>query len=84
MPVKGTNIPLKVGETINQLIGGGGGVGDPYQRDPALVEQDIAQDRVSIVQAKKAYGVVIDPTTGKVNNKETKMLRQSRFSKEIS
>ncbi|KQV77806.1 hypothetical protein ASC64_03035 [Nocardioides sp. Root122] len=41
--------------------GGGGGLGDPLLRDPALVAADVSADYVSIAHARAAYGVVLDP-----------------------
>ena len=38
----------------------GGGFGDPLERDPALVLEDVIDDYVSIERARKDYGVVIE------------------------
>lgn len=40
--------------------GGGGGYGDPFQRDPELVAYDYAQGLVSREFAGSAFGVVLD------------------------
>ena len=40
-------------------LGAGGGYGDPLDRDPALVETDIAQGRFAAEVARSSYGVVI-------------------------
>lgn len=40
--------------------GGGGGYGDPLERDPVKVEYDVQNYFVSKERAEKAYGVVID------------------------
>ena len=53
---------------------GGGGWGDPYDRDPSLVEHDCIRGLVSAEGAKR-YGVVIN--NGKVDNEATKKLRES-------
>lgn len=45
--------------------GGGGGWGDPLQRDPAAVLIDVRDSYVSIEEAARRYGVVI---TGDVDN----------------
>src|SRR5207247_6088000 len=39
---------------------GGGGFGDPLDRDPARVFADVLNDAVSEGAAKEIYGVVID------------------------
>jgi len=38
---------------------GGGGFGDPLERDPKRVLEDVADDYVSVERAAKDYGVVI-------------------------
>jgi N-methylhydantoinase B len=40
---------------------GGGGYGDPCARDPALVERDVREGKVSTAHAASVYGVVVDP-----------------------
>jgi len=40
-------------------FGGGGGYGDPLQRDSAAVAKDVRNEYVSIEQAEHSYGVVL-------------------------
>ena len=40
---------------------GGGGWGDPLDRDPEKVYSDVLEDLVSIEAAKTEYGVVLHP-----------------------
>ena len=47
---------LEPGDTITMYEAGGGGVGDPEQRDRKLVEQDIQEGHVSAAAASKYYG----------------------------
>ncbi len=54
---------------------GGGGYGNPLERDPELVANDVTEGYISIESAKKDYGVAIDPATLAVNEAETKKLR---------
>jgi N-methylhydantoinase B len=56
---------------------GGGGHGNPLEREPEMVERDVIEGYVSIEAAKKDYGVVIDPKTMKVDEEATKKLRDS-------
>jgi N-methylhydantoinase B len=58
---------------------GGGGYGDPRQRDPALVAADVADGLVSIARAREVYGVVVDATGG-VDEAATVRLRTSSTS----
>ncbi len=54
---------------------GGGGYGNPLEREPEMVEADVAEGYVTVEQAKSAYGVVIDQGTGRVDQEATKALR---------
>jgi N-methylhydantoinase B len=53
---------------------GGGGMGDPRERDPALVRQDVLDGLVSVEQARDAYGVALTPN-GALDPAETARLR---------
>ena len=44
--------------------GGGGGWGNPLERDPALVLRDVADGFISAASAHDDYGVAIDPASG--------------------
>ena len=50
---------LTVGEWIKGAEAGGGGYGDPLQRDPDRVRQDVLENWVSIESARDVYGVVL-------------------------
>ena len=50
---------LHKGEYLIEHPGGGGGFGDPYERDPQKVLDDVIDEYVSIEKAEKDYGVVI-------------------------
>jgi N-methylhydantoinase B len=56
---KGT-YPLETGELISTLLAGGGGYGDPLDRDPARVLADVADGLLTVEGARRAYGVVLD------------------------
>ncbi|WP_135822189.1 hydantoinase B/oxoprolinase family protein [Halostella litorea] len=47
------------GEMVSNRSGGGGGYGDPYDRDPEAVREDILDGYVSAEQAADRYGVVV-------------------------
>ena len=51
--------PVKAGETIRIRTTGGGGWGDPLERDPALVVRDVVWGKVSTGSALADYGVVL-------------------------
>lgn len=46
------------GDVISYLAGGGGGYGDPFERDPETVRQDVIDGYVSREAARTQYGVV--------------------------
>ncbi len=51
------------GDTIDFQSAGGGGFGNPMDREVASVESDVAYGYVSIEKAREDYGVVIDPVS---------------------
>ena len=55
--------------------GGGGGWGDPFQRDPAAVARDVRNGFVSVEAASRDYGVVVDAATFAVDDAATAELR---------
>ncbi|OGA13877.1 MAG: hypothetical protein A3H32_13320 [Betaproteobacteria bacterium RIFCSPLOWO2_02_FULL_63_19] len=55
---------------------GGGGWGDPLERDPALVAWDALEGYVSQQAARSEYGVVLEPGTLQVNIEESRRLRE--------
>jgi len=63
------------GDVIEFDSAGGGGYGDPLLRDPQAVEADVVNGYVSIEKAREDYGVVIDPTTLKVDAAVTDKVR---------
>jgi N-methylhydantoinase B len=52
--------PLAVGDLVIMETSGGGGYGDPLDRDPAKVALDVAEGTISRAVADSAYGVVFD------------------------
>jgi N-methylhydantoinase B len=54
-----SDVPIGEGDIFSRPTAGGGGFGDPLERDPALVLQDVIDDYVSIDRAAMDYGVVI-------------------------
>jgi len=50
---------------------GGGGYGDPIDREPDLVLKDVINKRVSLKAAKRIYGVIIDLQNLQVDQKKT-------------
>ncbi|HEU5159796.1 MAG TPA: hydantoinase B/oxoprolinase family protein [Streptosporangiaceae bacterium] len=51
--------PVRAGEVIRIRTTGGGGWGDPLDRDPAAVADDVRDGKVSVAGARDDYGVVL-------------------------
>jgi N-methylhydantoinase B len=51
--------PVRAGEVIRIRTTGGGGWGDPFERDPAAVARDVRDGKVSAGGARDDYGVVL-------------------------
>lgn len=71
------------GDTIQFHSAGGGGYGNPLERDPEAVAADVFNGYVSVERAKSDYGVVVDPGTFKPDLKETEKVRASRLKKQV-
>jgi len=54
-----SDVPIGEGDEFSRPTAGGGGFGDPLERDPNLVIEDIKDDYVSVARAAKDYGVVV-------------------------
>ncbi len=67
-------VRLKQGDAYLMQSGGGGGFGDPYERDPALVARDVAEGYVSAAAALDLYGVVVT-SEGVLNVEATRRQR---------
>ena len=53
---------IKRGDVFRHVLAGAGGWGDPLERDPAAVLQDVRNELLSPPKAAADYGVVIDTT----------------------
>ncbi len=67
---------IQKGDVFRHELAGGGGWGDPLDRDPASVLRDVRDELVSIKSSKTDYGVVIDKKLMSVDADKTNSLRQ--------
>jgi len=67
------DVPVAKGDVLHFVTWGGGGWGDPLQRDPALVGLEVLRGLVSVEGARR-YGVVTD-AEGAVDAAATESLR---------
>jgi len=75
-----TGVELKKGDRIYYSSSGGGGFGNPLDRDPKLVLEDVMDEWLSGAAAKQYYGVVIkvvdrDALDYRIDEKATRALR---------
>ncbi|NNF90584.1 MAG: methylhydantoinase [Boseongicola sp.] len=73
---KEQDIPLGPGDRVRVRTPGGGGYGDPFERDPRAVAEDVALERYTVAEARALYGVVL--TDGSVDPAATEALRSGR------
>ena len=59
--------PWQAGDLVRIYTAGGGGWGDPLEREIHLVEKDVRGGFVSLESARSEYGVVIDSETLKAD-----------------
>jgi len=72
-------VQIRTGEVLGKVSGGGGGVGDPFERDPQAVLRDVINEMTTIPYARDVYGVVVlegDPPT--LDLAATQALRAAR------
>lgn len=68
---------LSQGDCITLIMPGGGGYGNPTERDPAALIQDVRGGKVSLEAARDIYKTAIDPQTWTVDEAKTAALRGS-------
>ena len=68
---------LKPGDVVTIDAAGGGGYGNPLERDPEMVERDVLEGYVSPEKTGEDYRVVIDPNTMTVDQEATRKLRNT-------
>jgi N-methylhydantoinase B len=74
IPSKGV-FALVAGDRIHCWGSGGGGYGDPLERDPARVLEDIVDGKISADSARDEYGVVVTGVDARVDVAATERLR---------
>jgi N-methylhydantoinase B/oxoprolinase/acetone carboxylase alpha subunit len=71
---KFSGITMNMGDELLFVTPSGGGYGDPLERDPALVLDDVVRELISPQTAQEVYGVVI--ADGEVDDRPTRELRE--------
>jgi N-methylhydantoinase A/oxoprolinase/acetone carboxylase beta subunit/N-methylhydantoinase B/oxoprolinase/acetone carboxylase alpha subunit len=70
-----SGIPIRAGDLFRIVAPNGGGFGDPCEREPGLVRDDVLDGFATPEQARRAYGVAFDEETLDVDMAETVALR---------
>jgi N-methylhydantoinase B len=70
-------VELERGEEIVSITGGGGGYGDPAERDPERVRRDVLEGWISSERARSVYRVALTDEL-EIDNNETRALRRER------
>ncbi len=70
---KFSGIVMNSGDEMLFVTPSGGGYGDPLEREPELVLNDVAEELISAQTAHDVYGVVI--VDGRVDGQATATLR---------
>jgi N-methylhydantoinase B len=68
-------VDLEDGDRIRSVTGTGGGFGDPYEREPELVRDDVRDGYVTEARARADYGVALHPVTFELDAAGTAALR---------
>src|SRR6187402_189043 len=66
---------IRNGDLFRHVLAGGGGWGDPLERDPAAVLRDVRNEFLSAPRAQSDYGVVVDTKAWRVDEAATVKLR---------
>ncbi|HZR93973.1 MAG TPA: hydantoinase B/oxoprolinase family protein [Gaiellaceae bacterium] len=68
-------VELADGDLVASVTGTGGGFGDPREREPERVREDVLDGYVTVEEARTVYGVALDPGTLELDPGETARLR---------
>jgi len=74
-------VPVKANDLIRLVTPGGGGWGDPLERDIEAVRLDVVRKLVSFESAERDYGVIIDRESFEVDEPATSSLRETIANK---
>jgi len=72
------NITITDGDVFSHTLAGGGGYGNPLERDPAAVLSDVRNEYVSATSAAEDYGVVVNTGNWTVDEAATVALRATQ------
>jgi N-methylhydantoinase B len=75
--IRSSGIALQAGSIIRHRTAGGGGYGDPRDRDPAMVSEDYINGLISFEDTSAIYAMKLNQDTGEVDLPDTQALRNN-------
>jgi N-methylhydantoinase B len=76
-PLAYKEFEFKNGDVVYMRVASGGGYGDPLERDPRMVLQDVADGIITLKAAREIYGVVLHDNGETIDLTATSKLRAS-------
>ncbi len=70
------HLEVQPGDRVFHAISGSGGHGDPWEREPASVQRDVQDGKVTIDGTRQHYGVVIEPQRLRIDWGQTQRIRE--------
>jgi N-methylhydantoinase B len=70
-------LSLKAGDVYLCRLASGGGWGNPFEREPEMVLQDVRDEKISVQFAAREHGVVVDDQRMCIDRSATELLRQA-------
>lgn len=67
--------PMRQGDVLHSIMQSGGGWGDPLDRDPEAVLEDVLDEKIDRPRAREVYGVCIGANESQVDLQKTQALR---------
>jgi N-methylhydantoinase B len=77
LPSKVDNVRVRAGDRLIFRTAGGGGWGEPFERDAMRVRNDVARKLISAERARQDYGVVLSGRRLEIDRPATEELRES-------
>lgn len=68
---------IRKGDVFRHVLAGGGGWGDPLERDSEAVLRDVRNEFLSATRARADYGVILDTQRWRVDTAATERLRSA-------
>jgi N-methylhydantoinase B len=76
IPGKASGFPLQAGDVVTIETSGGGGYGDPLERELEAISSDVSQGYITPAHALRRYGAVFDDD-GRLNREATEAVRRT-------